>query len=100
MNKVGIFALAISFVAGPALADATTPSHCIAVAGEAELLMPPHYAKIELGVITPSPLVDGTLAENSMRVARVIDAVNGPDQAAGASREARRWPCGEVRPRI
>src|ERR1700733_13906226 len=58
----------------PALA-ADTPEHAIAVAGEAELLLPPDYATIELGVVTQAPIVSDALADNSARMTRVIEAV-------------------------
>jgi len=76
MSRNIILAICIAlWTATPAFSDAVTPPHSIAVAGDAELLLPPDYAKIELGVVTQAPLVGDALAENSSRMARVIDAM-------------------------
>lgn len=45
--------------------------------GEAELVTPPDYATVEIGVITQGTSVGATLAENSARMSKVIDAVRG-----------------------
>lgn len=74
MTRTAICLLALCLTALPALAE-ETPPHTIAVAGEVELLLPPDYATIELGVVTQGPLVGDALAENSVRMTRVIDAV-------------------------
>jgi len=74
MIKSSVFVLAACFAVAPALADETTP-HTIAVAGEAQLLLPPDTATIELGVITEAPLVGDALADNSARMTKVIAAV-------------------------
>ncbi len=60
--------------AWPCAAD-ETPRHSIAVMGEAELVTPPDYANVEIGVITQGTAVGATLAENSARMSKVIDAV-------------------------
>ena len=74
MNRIAILAVLISLTATRALAD-ETPPHTIAVSGEAELLLPPDYASIELGVVTQAPLVGDALADNSARMTRVIAAM-------------------------
>src|SRR5579864_2652940 len=56
-----------------AVAD-ETPRNTIAVAGEAQLLLPPDYALIELGVVTQGAMVSPALSENSDRMTRVIAA--------------------------
>jgi uncharacterized protein YggE len=67
---------AIAVLAGEAaLADATVEPHTIVVAGQAELMIPPDFATIELGVISQAPLVGDALADNSARMTRVIDAM-------------------------
>lgn len=58
----------------PAVAD-ETPRNTIAVAGEAELQLPPDYASIELGIVTQGPTVAPALNENSDRMTRVIAAI-------------------------
>jgi uncharacterized protein YggE len=75
MIKIGAAAFAGLILTFPALADAVTPLHTIAVSGDAELLIPPDFAKVELGVITQAPSVGDALAENSARMSRVIDAM-------------------------
>lgn len=67
-------AIALGFLANLAEAQ-DTPPHTIAVAGDVELLLPPDYATIELGVITQGPIVSDALADNSERMTRVVEAV-------------------------
>ncbi len=75
MKIVRTIAFALGFVATSAYAEAITPPHSIAVAGEATMYLPPDYATIELGVVTQAPLVGDALAENSARMTRVIAAI-------------------------
>ena len=58
----------------PALGDQTQP-HTIAVMGEAELRVTPDFATIDVGVITQGTIVADTLADNSSKMSRVIDAL-------------------------
>jgi len=75
MRKFAIAALAALFSASSAQADNSVRQNTIAVAGEAEALVPPDYAMIQLGVISQAPLVSDALADNSARMTRVIDAM-------------------------
>jgi uncharacterized protein len=72
--KIGGFIVVACLVAIPAHAE-ETPRHSIAVAGESELLLPPDYATITVGVVTQAPQVANALAENSERMTRVIAAI-------------------------
>jgi uncharacterized protein len=80
MFRKVIFSLAVACIPFVAF-GAETPLHSIAVAGEAELLLPPDYATIQLGVVTQAPLVGDALAENSARMSRVIAAIAALDIA-------------------
>src|SRR5215472_9187033 len=51
MHRISMLALAGLLGVTTAFAD-ETPKNSIAVAGEAELVMPPDYADVELGVVT------------------------------------------------
>lgn len=75
MKFVGLAVFVLGLAATSAFAEATTPPHSIAVAGEAEVYLPPDYATIELGVVTQAPLVGDALAENSARMTQVIAAI-------------------------
>lgn len=76
MKKISaLFCIATVAWATSAFAEGTTPLHTIAVAGEAELLMPPDHATIELGVVTQAPAVSDALADSSARMSRVIAAM-------------------------
>ena len=71
-----IVVLGISLASAWPCAGDETPRHSIAVMGEAELVTPPDYATVEVGVITQGPAVAGALAENSARMSKVIDALH------------------------
>jgi uncharacterized protein len=70
---VAVFAILASAL--PCLA-AETPPHAIAVMGEAEIVTPPDYATVDVGVITQGANVAPALAENSARMSRVIEALH------------------------
>jgi len=70
-----IVVLCISLASAWPCAGDETPRHSIAVMGEAELVTPPDYANVEIGVITQGTAVGTTLSENSARMSKVIDAV-------------------------
>lgn len=74
MKKLILGVTALFFLAIPALAE-ETPNHSIAVAGEAELLLPADYATITVGVVTQAKTVGEALAENNERMTRVITAL-------------------------
>jgi uncharacterized protein len=74
MVRVLVLGTLFWFAVTAALAD-ETPRTTIAVAGEAELLLPPDYASIELGVVTQGATVAPALSENSERMTRVIAAL-------------------------
>jgi uncharacterized protein len=75
MYRIGLLIWVATAIATSAFADQMTPMHTIAVAGEAELLMPPDHAKIELGAVSQASIVGDALADNSARMSRVIAAV-------------------------
>ena len=72
--RVVIALLAVLASALPCLAE-ETPVHSIAVMGEAEIITPPDYATVEVGVTTQGTNVAQALAENSARMSKVIDAL-------------------------
>jgi len=75
MKKVTLIAFGAVLAVSSARADAPVAPHTIAVAGQAQLLIPPDYAMIQLGVISQAPLVGDALADNSARMTQVIEAM-------------------------
>ncbi|MGD0192713.1 MAG: SIMPL domain-containing protein [Rhizomicrobium sp.] len=68
-------ALCIAMTAPLSASAEETPPHTIAVAGEAEILLPPDYATVEVGVITQGPVVEDALNENNAKMDKVIEAI-------------------------
>ncbi len=74
--KLVLTAAVVLLSAIPAFAE-ETPPHSIAVAGEAELLIPADYATISVGVVTQGKTVGEALAENNARMTHVVEALRG-----------------------
>jgi uncharacterized protein len=71
-----LFAGIVFLCCSPAAADQTKPD-TIAVMGEAEVLLAPDFAKIEVGVITQGPVVADALAINNEKMSHVVEALRG-----------------------
>jgi uncharacterized protein YggE len=60
--------------ASTAFAESTP--HVVAVMGEAEMLVAPDYATVDLGVVTQAQSASAALAENNSRMTHVLDALH------------------------
>lgn len=73
--RIAIFSmLALAGLAGTALGQGLAP-HTIVVTGRAEVMLPPDYATIDLGVVSTAKSVAGAAQQNSVLMASVISAL-------------------------
>ena len=75
MRRLFLPAVIGLMASGHVAADTQAEPHSVAVAGQAELLIPPDYALIDLGVISQAAAVGDALADNDARMTRGIDAI-------------------------
>jgi uncharacterized protein YggE len=65
----------VAFASVPAAFADETPPHTIVVMGEAEINVPPDFATVAVGVVTQGQNVSAALAENNVRMSRVVEAL-------------------------